>query len=371
MTLDHKAGAWKLFGRTLESGWKVIEPIGWDATTGNSLDTYDGTGGAFSVPYIVEKNGRRAFLKAIDFSRAMTTAKVLEALHEITEAHTFETRILEICKAERMSRVVLAIDSGEIRVSKNLQDTVPYLIFELAKGDVRRRIQDVHDRHRLTWWLKAMHHATLGLSQLHSRAITHQDLKPSNLLSFGDTEGFKIGDLGRATHEGTPAPHEDVLFPGDWTYAPPELSYGHVDPNITRRRFCSDLYMLGSMICFFVIGVGSTALLMRRLTTEQKPLSYQGDWRGDYVEILPALQHAFTNVLDDLRDELHANGLPPTQNDKLIAAASQLCNPDPSLRGHPLDRRDRHNQLSLRRYVSLFDLLAKQASVNGRHAADR
>ena len=361
MSTNKRAGAWHLLGKTLDSGWNVVAPVGWDPVSGESTDQYNGTGGNFSVAYIVEKEGRRAFLKAIDFSEALDAVNVFETLRKITDAHAYEVEILRACQMEGMTRIVVAIDSGEIRVGENLQDTAPYLVFELADGDVRRRIQKVDTSHRLAWWLRAMHHATIGLSQLHSRRITHQDLKPSNLLSFGDSNGFKIADLGRSTREGTSAPHEDVLFPGDWRYAPPELIYGLVDPLVLRRRLCGDLYLLGSMIFFFARGFGCTALLMESLESPQKPYFLEGGWAGSYETILPILQHAFTDMLCELRGSLNVEFA-----DRLVVAASELCNPDPSKRGHPLERRGTNHQFSLQRYISLFDLLAKKAAIHAR-----
>ena len=144
MSVEHLAGAWRLLGVTLASGWKIIEPVGWNPATGQRTDHYNGTGGNFSVAYVVERDRRRAFLKAIDLTTALQSPNVLEELHQITSAHSFEARILKICEGERMDRVVVALESGQVSVGPNLQDKAPYLIFELADGDVRRRVQRIH-----------------------------------------------------------------------------------------------------------------------------------------------------------------------------------------------------------------------------------
>ncbi|KAA0689544.1 hypothetical protein DTW90_30990 [Neorhizobium sp. P12A] len=102
MTIEHLAGAWKLLGMELDTGWKVVGTVGWDPATGLGSDHYNGTGGNFSVPYVVEKEGQRAFLKAIDLTSAMRSTDVLEELRQITSAHSFEARILKICEGERM-----------------------------------------------------------------------------------------------------------------------------------------------------------------------------------------------------------------------------------------------------------------------------
>ncbi|MEI2300514.1 protein kinase domain-containing protein [Ensifer sp. MJa1] len=358
MGLEMLAGAWRLLGVRLESGWEIVEPVGWDPVNGQKTDHYNGTGGHFSVAYIAEKEGKRAFLKAIDLSSAMGAVNVLKALHDITSAHNFEARLLQICQGGHMDRVVVALESGQVSVGPNLQDAAPYLIFELADGDVRRRIQKVNSAGRLAWWLRAMHHTAVGISQLHSRRIAHQDLKPSNVLSFGQKEDFRVADLGRSVCDGTAGPHDDLTFSGDWGYAPPEILYGHIDPDFARRRLGCDLYLLGSMIFFFATGFGCTQQLLTRLDVAQRPLSVRGTWRGDYEMALPMLQACFTDMLAELE-----GNLPGPFHEELIKAASELCNPNPTLRGHPLDRVTSGNQFSLVRYVSLFDKLAKKAEV--------
>jgi serine/threonine protein kinase len=358
MTVEHLAGAWKLLGTHLSTGWKIVETVGWDPLTGKGSDHYNGTGGHFSVPYIVEKEGRRAFLKAIDLSSAMQAPNVLEELHQITSAHSFEARLLKICEGEKMDRVVVALESGQVSVGQNLQDMAPYLIFELADGDVRRRVQRVNDALRLSWWLHAMHQIAVGLAQLHSRRIAHQDLKPSNVLAFGNKRDFRVADLGRAICDGTAGPHDDLLFSGDFSYAPPEILYAQLDPDFAARRLGCDLYLLGSMIFFFATGYGCTQQLVSRLASTERPPTLRGTWNGSYTAALPIIQHNFTDLLMDLH-----NLLDPTVAAELTKSASELCNPDPTLRGHPLNRLHIANKYSLERYVSLFDRLAKRADL--------
>ena len=363
MSIEHLAGAWKLLGIQLSNGWKVIETVGWDPLTGLGSDAYNGTGGHFSVPYIVEKEGRRAFLKAIDLTSAMRSVDVLEELRQITSAHSFEARILKICEGDKMDRVVVALESGQVSVGPNLQDTAPYLIFELANGDVRRRVQRVNDAHRLSWWLHAMHHMAVGLQQLHSRRIAHQDLKPSNVLAFGEDHDFRVADLGRAICDGTAGPHDDLLFSGDFGYAPPEILYTQIDPDFSMRRLGCDLYLLGSMIFFFGTGFGCTQQLVSRLAPAERPQTIRGTWAGTYTAALPIIQHHFTDLLADLKEALD-----PSVAEDLTKAASELCNPDPAFRGHPLNRVAASNRFSLERYVGIFDRLAKRADVAQRMA---
>src|SRR6266481_8225226 len=86
----------RLKGLSLASGWKVIEEV---------QGFTEATGGQFSCPYIVEKKGRRAFLKALDYSKAEELAKesgwdVPTALQYLVAAYNFERNLLRQC-AER------------------------------------------------------------------------------------------------------------------------------------------------------------------------------------------------------------------------------------------------------------------------------
>jgi serine/threonine protein kinase len=356
------AGAWRLEGTVLKSGWKVVCAIGWDPKTGQPKEIYNGTGGNFSKAYRVEKAGKQAFLKAIDLTRSLQEADVMSALHKVTSEHQFEVSILNLCAGAKMDRIVVALDSGQERLGPNLHDVVPYLVFELAEGDVRKQIKVIDPPLKRAWWLRALHHATVGLNQLHGSRITHQDLKPSNILSFGTGNGFKLGDLGRSTCENTPGPFDNLSFPGDQTYAPLEILYSNINPDVFQRRLSCDCYMLGSMIFFFGLGLGATRLFMDRTPPENRPYMYGGGWQGTYGHVLPLLQSVFTQILADL-----SASLPDDQiSAQLVVAARDLCNPDPSLRGHPLTRGQGGNNYSLERYVSLFDKLAKHAAVNAR-----
>lgn len=130
-----KTPAEMLAGMDLPGGWKVKEII---------KKSRNATGGFFSQPYIVEnKNGKKAFLKAIDYHHAFDKPDVAKEIQYIIESFNYERRILEICKDKKLSKVVKAIDDGSLRIDPENQFTVvQYIIFELADGDIRRHIID-------------------------------------------------------------------------------------------------------------------------------------------------------------------------------------------------------------------------------------
>ena len=269
----------------------------------------------------------------------------------MTTAFNFERDLLEDCRQRNLSRIIRAIEVGKVNVDpQNPFTVVEYLIFELANGDVHSVIAVDHSFEE-AFVLRTLHQVAVGLRQLHGLGIAHQDVKPSNVLVF-DTGGSKVGDLGRASKQGLVAPHDSVPVPGDFTYAPLELLYGHVEPDWNRRRFGCDGYLLGSMIVFFFANASMTALVEAELPNSL----HWSRWNGPYAEILPHLRHALNEALEKIN-----RNIPKHLQREIVGIIRQLCDPDPALRGHPTERRGHGNQLSLERYVSKFDLLAQKA----------
>ncbi len=335
-----------LLGCTLDGGWKVIERVALPPVA---------TGGCFSVGYIAEsQEGARAFLKALDFSRAFSDPDPARVLQAMTEAYNFERDLLRTCNAQKMDRIVRAIGDGSFRVGGTPHGgVVQYLIFELAERDIRLHLA-VAAAIDTAWKLRSLHHIATGMKQLHAAGIAHQDLKPSNVLVFEGTTS-KIGDLGCATVQGRVGPRDGLCYAGDPSYAPPELLYRYLDPNWNRRRFGCDLYLLGSMAVFFFAGFSSTALLTSQL---DRSVRYRA-WGGTFEEVLPYLQDAFGKMM-----EIFVSAVPTVYLKKeLRVVVSQLCEPDPSFRGIPSAMRGIGSQFALDRYVSKFDLLARRAEL--------
>jgi serine/threonine protein kinase len=224
-------------------------------------------------------------------------------------------------------------------------------VFELADGDIRDylRMSEAFD---LAMILRTLHNTAVGLKQLHSEGIAHQDLKPSNVLIFNVLHVAKIADVGRATKRGRNAPHEDVEVPGALAYAPPELLYGYIDPDWNKRRLGCDLYLLGSLVFFLFTNVSMTAAILSKL----HPMHRHNNWTDTYEHVLPYIRDAFNSTIEELEQ-----CLPISIRMEISQITRQLCEPKPEKRGHPKEKIGTANRYSLQRYISRFDVLASKA----------
>jgi serine/threonine protein kinase len=348
------SAAEELSGLALSNGWVVGEQLARHP---------NGSGGTFSQSYRVEREkvtGTKkakevGFLKAFDFSDAFRPgANTTELIQILTSAYNFERDVLTHCKERRLSNIVLAIDHGHVQVPSlgMIEGRVFYLIFEMANGDVRCQLHATNKFDAL-WCMRALKDVCLGLWQVHQEMIAHQDVKPSNILSFPDG-GFKVSDFGRSSWRGRSVWYDNNVIPGDQTYAPLELLYGFTHPDFIPRRVGCDLYMLGNLVAFLFSGVNVTSALLAKLDKQHHPRN----WAGIYADVLPYLQEAFAAVLEEQKTNIHESLV----RDDAILLINELCNPDLALRGHPKGI-GRHDQYSLQRYVTRLDLLAKRLAV--------
>jgi serine/threonine protein kinase len=336
-----------LKGLPLDKDWTVVEQI---------FPPPHATGGCFSVGYIVEHNsGKRAFLKALDFSKALQAPDPARELQSMTEAYNFERDLLAKCKGRKLYRIVTPLADGVVTVPGNFGPlaNVCYLIFEQAKGNIRDEaaLFTVFD---LAWCLRSLHHTSVALRQLHSAGIAHQDLKPSNILVFQDT-GSKISDLGRASDTSTKSRTDSLQIPGDVGYAPPEQFYSLGSSRSFSHRCLADLYLFGSLF-FFYFGNCSTTQAVNSKIRGLKGINFTGT---DFSNDLPYIRQAFQEALLDL--EALVRPIAGSLTSEIIQIASQLCEPDPSRRGHPKTFGTLTPQHSLERFVSRLDLLARKA----------
>ena len=315
-----------------------------------------GSGGHFSTSYVVEdEDGNKAFLKAMDYARAFRANDTPKELELLTAAYNFERDLLAVCAKHKLSKIVRVLDEGKVEVEGAEEAPVKlvnFLVFELAKCDVSCQV-DRAARLDTAVCLRTMHHVAIGLQQLHGNGIAHQDVRPSNVLQF-DEMIVKLADLGRAGSTNHSAPHDNLPIPGCVHYAPPEALYrmdrGNIGVHESRRS--GDLFLFGSMLYFMFEG----QMLMPRIQAKVAPEHTPDRWTGSFDDILPYLRKGFAEVVEGFEENLDGEF-----RSRLTPALQQLCEPDPRSRGHPRNVGNAANQYSVERYISLFNLLARQA----------
>jgi serine/threonine protein kinase len=321
----------------------------------------DATGGNFSTCYRAQRDDRQAFLKAIDIHKVLRQhpGQLMAVMQHVSGAYLHEKKLLDACLSRRMDRVVQTIDSGEELLEiGDPTSVVFYLVFEVAEGDIRKVLNSATPELDLGEIFRVLQCVAVGIKQLHSGEIAHQDLKPSNVLSFVENDGSiaRISDLGRASTPSASMDHDTAPCPGAKSYWPPEAIFDGAQPDWDGRRAC-DLYQLGSLMLFLLTGVSTTAALINGLPMAYVPYSFGGPYEGTFEDALPVLRSTLNDVCDsfpDLEDqELHS---------RVLRIFRELCAPDAMERGHPRNRRPGHDRRSVERYVSEFDLLARRNS---------
>ena len=149
----------------LDGGWTIVAKV--PSQPGS-------TGGNFSVGYEVEhESGKRAFLKALDFSIALKQPDSTTVLQSLTSAYNYERMVLNECKKRSLDRVVVSIGDGEVPAGDlHTSLPVPYLIFELAEGDIRSRLAET-SYYDVAFVLRALHQCAVGIRQLHTASMSH------------------------------------------------------------------------------------------------------------------------------------------------------------------------------------------------------
>jgi eukaryotic-like serine/threonine-protein kinase len=344
-------------GLTLNERWFVIQRL---------PDPVDRTTNTFSVGYLVQdSSGTTAFCKALDYSSAFEADDPAEELQRLASAYLFERDLLEACGKKRMSHIVKALDSGRVRVVGASQAVVNFLIFELADAD-SRDILEFADRDDCLTALTLAHDCAVGLAQLHRSNITHQDVKPANVLGWQDSDAKwsgKLGDLGRAFCEDMDSPHANLSCPGDTNWAPPELLYNlsSIRLRTLAERQLADVYGLGSLLCYFLTGIPYTGILAMNLAKQHHWACWQGGYEEAKAYLADAHERALKRLADALDVEVSAYVTP------LI---DDMCNPDWQLRGQQVGRSP-HTLNMLERYIARLNLTQHRVRVSRGRLDDR
>lgn len=329
-----------LKGKITPEGWHVGDQVSF---------AVDHTGGYFSDCYYVEKEGQKAFLKALDIEKFD-----ISMIGWLLNAFNYEADLARLCREKRLVRIAQVIEFGQIERDPNAPPVlrnVPFLIFELADGDIRDSV-DVSKTVNDGWRFQILHQTTLALLQLHKEHIAHQDLKPSNVLRFD--ERLKLGDLGRSSLRGKAAPHDGEEIAGALNYAPFEQRYGYLRPDWLERRLSVDVFHLGCLVVFNFTNTCFPNLVIDKLADVHKP----GAWGDSYEQVIDHIRAATADVLSEISNEF-----PERFRTELINIVLDLCHPDPTVRGRAGIANSSVGPLWLERYVAKFEILRKKASI--------
>jgi len=346
MSENHAAE--NLVGLTLETGWEIIEKIQREGRR-EDMNHPD-----FSIFYKARKGDEHGFVKAYNFEAylKLPAASIMDNVSYMSSAFIYERDLSELCKNKHVTKIVVVKDSGIQRVPDFPEtDVVPYLVFDLADGDVRSKLEFT-GRLETAWKLKSLHDVAVGLKQLHTIEISHQDIKPSKVLLFHDES--KLGNLEKSSSSLVDSPRREMVYNGDIAYAPPEILYHFSKSDWKERTYATDCYLFGSLIVFFFSGISMTALLKKHIP---KGLSWDS-YFGPFNEVETYVIDAFSNALMDFNRTITIEFL----KEELCNMVKFLCYPLPEKRGHPklIDSTINANQYNMERFISRLELLHRK-----------
>lgn len=347
----------KLIGTKLLENWTVESRVSRD---------HSHSGFARSCCYkALDTQGRPAFVKAYDFRHEDVNASP-DKLEEMLREFNHERRVHERCRDLRLNRVTTIYGSGKLIVDG---DAVHFLVCEWADQSLR----DTHppgDQSILACErLLSLRNVAAGLAQLHGAGVAHQDVKPSNAMTFEG--GVKITDLGSSSCRDLPSPpHDDEWYCGQPGYAPYELLYRDKEllyhdktGAFYRRRIGCDLFLLGNLAFTSFAGYSITSLVLHGIDEKLRHTSFG----GEYHEVLPYLIDAHYRLVPDF---ITFSGVPDCIRSDFESCILSMCHPDANQRGHQLNRAGKGAQFGLERYISAFDRMKTRYRFEvGRRAA--
>lgn len=333
----------------METGWKVLHRI----EPKNNRQK-----GKYSVCYMVEKDGQQRFMKVMDINEHIrhlepgeTRADVFK---RVLNQYTYERDVCNLCKGRHLTNVTIVLDAGEESLDDNVFVPMYYLIFEKADGDVIDALEE-SEKMDFAWRLRSLHSVAVGLQQLHTVGITHEDIKPSNILTFDKKQTTKVGDLGCSTCETIRSPFEDDFFPGDHNYAPPERAYNYHIADIKLSKRLTDCYLLASLITYYVTGMSLNALMLQHMPETHHPDKFTGTFKEakDYLDI------AFSKALEQIREDIPFDEL----KDLIQGIVRQLGDPDPNRRCREDEDKTQSARSQIEKAISSLDLACTKAEV--------
>ena len=330
-----------LEGRVLKSGWRVLKRL----EPKNNRQK-----GKFSVCYMVEKDGQQRFMKVMDINehihRLEPDETQADAFKRVLDQYVYERDVCNLCKGKHLSNITVVLEAGDESLDEDVFVPMYYLIFEKADGDVVDAMED-SAKLDFAWRMKSLHSVAVGLQQLHTAGITHEDIKPSNILTFDEKKTTKVGDLGCSTCDTIHGPFEVERFPGDKNYAPPERAYKFHIEDIKLSKKLTDCYLLASLITYYITGMSLNGLIMQYIPESHKP----DNFNGSIDEIKAYLDMAFSKALEQMRDDIPFDEL----KDLLVGIVRQLGDPDPRRRCKEDEARAQSTRSQIEKAISALN----------------
>jgi eukaryotic-like serine/threonine-protein kinase len=342
-----------LIGQVVGTGWLVVE---------RKIPDAKDTGNQFSIGFFVEKDGRRSFMKVFEIDKLMKrTRGDPRAMSNWLALFSHECKMLEKCLDAKTKHVITVLERGKFHLAAvNPSIDFEFIILERAETDLRRHF-NYSAAIDLAFALMIAKHMAYALYELHNLGISHQDMKPSNVMLMDaidpkniKTVNSKIGDLGSSSCITEPVWHDALLFCGDPAYAPPEVLYGQEYPDWHDRRIAKDLWLLGSLIVFLITKVNLTAQMMLEVPAAYHP----GTWADQYQYIIPVLRSAQNRALN--REAVFKTPV----GKEVRALVQEICDPDPLKRGSPRVS-VRPQKYSMQRYGSILERLVQRVLIIG------
>lgn len=355
----------RLVGLSTAGGWLIT-----DLVRSTKLNAPGMTGSNFSVGYTVSRSNpksgisEKAFLKALDVDKTLrNSTDIIGDLRYKLNEFAFEKEMHEFCRDRHMSRIVRVIEAGDLLPSPIVGDRVnqvPFLVLEIADhGDARSWVNKISSTETVLK-LSFLHHVLTGIQQLHKATVAHSDLKPSNVMIFRN-DGAKIGDLGRVINGGGNCPFAKLDYPGDFSYAPPEILYRAPQAAWVDGRERVDLFQWGALCVYLFSGVDLNTWLKTKLELVVQPQRWRGSGPS-YSVALPYLIDAFEKILTELGNE----AFPDWASDSLVALVRETAHPDFSRRGDAGVIKRSPNMTGLDRLITRMSILVKRGEVQMR-----
>jgi len=193
----------------------------------------------------------------------------------IHKRFNLEIEALNKCKEIQDPSIVEIFDFGTCKLNvsgdKNKRKIKDYLYYtmEPADTDLSEYIKNnpnIDDVTRISLCTSI----TKGIMQLHKLGYYHRDLKPDNILVFGDN--WKIADLGLIGHRDTNFDIDrdnDLIGPKGWLSPESVNKWLCGDNDYKDQHDCiiddqSDIFQLGKLFCFIMQGNNPMGILKIR-----------------------------------------------------------------------------------------------------------